>query len=234
MSKAIANPTRLQYLTVCGGLPRPGGERKYNDFTEREKLEIEVVREIVGTSSWFLDKFMGVWRLFPLSEDGVLTVSVKKGEVYTSPTQLLEKIVKGIWSAIGNPTIQQEEDGSLSFYVEHGVWPYVAEEDPCSHVIAVEDRLIDIAHVQGLVEDNLSDLLTWFWTRPEFEIVKMVRDLIAHVDQCGFDGAVTKKLAVMRGFVHPFDSEDRKAAAAIGQYPYDKPDEKQEEKDPEQ
>ena len=161
-----------------------------------------------------------MWGLFPISEDGVQTVSVKKGEVYTSPAQLLEKIVKGIWNAIGNPTIQQEEDGSLSFYVEHGVWPYLAE-DRKTGTLLVEDRIIDIDHVRGLVEDRLSDIMTWFWNRPAFAVVRMVRDLIEHIDTCGFDEAVTKKLCFMRRVVHPWSDEDWGATSAIADYPYD-------------
>lgn len=223
MSKVIANPTRLQYLTVCGGLPRQEGERKANDFSEREKREIELVIKVLGDKSswWFQNKFMGAWGLFPLSEDCILTVSVEKGEVYTSPTHLLEKIVKDIWNAIGNPTIQQEEDGSLSFYVEYGVWPYLAE-DSKTGTLLVEDRIIDIDHVRGLVEDRLSDIMTWFWSKPAFAVVRMVRDLIGHIDTCGFDESVTKKLGFLRKVVHPWADKAWEASSAIEDYPYDR------------
>lgn len=220
MRKVIANPTRLQYLTVCGGLPRQEVERKANDFSEREKREIELVSKVLGASWWFQNKFMGVWGLFPLSEDCILTVSVEKGEVYTSPTHLLEKIVKDIWNAIGSPTIMKEDDGSLSFCVEHGVWPYLAE-DRKTWTLLVEDRIIDIDHVRRLVEDRLSDIMTWFWNRPAFAVVRMVRDLIEHIDTCGFDEAVTKKLCFMRRVVHPWADEDWGATSAIADYPYD-------------
>lgn len=223
MSKVIANPTRLQYLTVCGGLPHPyHGERKANDFSEREKREIEQVIKVLSDKSswWFQNKFMGVWGLFPLSEDGVMTVNVEKDEVYTSPTHLLEKIVKDIWNAIGSPTIMKEDDGSLSFYVEHGVWPYLAE-DRKTGTLLVEDRIIDIDHVRGLVEDRLSDIMTWFWNQPAFAVVRMVRDFIEHINTCGFDEAVATKLGFMRKVVHPWADEDWGATSAIADYPYD-------------
>lgn len=218
-SGELINPTRNQYLTVCGGLPVDRDGR--GNLTKREENEVSLVLEALKKSDWYDVKFMGIWSMFPISEDGILTVNKAGGELYSSPDELLSHIVNGVWKSIGKPTIREDgRTGNLYFYLPDGTWPYLAESR-LTGTLVVEDRIIDVEYVCDLVEDSLSDIMTRFWSRPAFAVVRMARDLIEHIDACGFDEAATKKLGFMRKVVHPWADEDWEATSAIADYPYD-------------
>ena len=215
----LVHPTRNQYMTVCGGLPVDRDDK--GNLTKREVNEVSRVLEVLEKSAWYTRKFMKIWSMFPISEDGILTVNKAGGELYSSPEELLSRIVNSTWKSIGRPVIiVDKETRDLSFYLPAGTWPYLAE-DRVTGTLVVEDRIIDIEHVCGLVEDRLSDIMTWCWSKPAFAVVRMVRDLIDHIAKCGFDEAATEKLGFMQKVVHPWANDDWEATYAIANYPYD-------------
>lgn len=221
----IDNPTRIQYLTVCGGLPPARG--KGCELTARERAEVTAVQNAIHGSSW-LARFSQLWKRLPYTIGQLPTdaqrVCVSDIEAYATPFEFVAKAVEKIWHSIGTPNLDQDGE-EITFHLEDGVWPYInsAEDIPATDILEVEDRIIDIAHVCSLIEDQFADLLTAFWAQRSFVIVKMVRDFIDYLSAKGFvslDERACLKMTAIWQEVHPFAKGSE--INAFQSYPYEK------------
>lgn len=209
----IDNPTRNQYLTICGGLPPQRG--KGCDLTARELREIGAVKGAVYKHSRFLKSISQNWKRLPSTTNGTVVVNMDLHEIYAIDRDFADAVITRLWKLIGTPIIT-EENGETTFHVEDGVWPYVATAEGRDEkdVLQVEDRLIDIDHVCSLIEDAFADLLTFFWRQRCFDIVSMTRDFVDHLNKHGLDDMGRAKLKLIEEEVHPWAPE------ATRPYPY--------------
>lgn len=211
----IDNPTRNQYLTICGGLPPQ--RMKSCDLTPRELREIDAVKMAVHAHSRFHKTVVSNWRRLPTDARGAVVVHLDKivhldkPEIYRSPQSFADDTIVRLWKAIGTSIITQED--IETFHVEDGVWPYVASDEGREEhdILRVEDRLIDIDHVCSLIEYDFADLLMYFWGQEAFNIIKMARDFVDHLNSHGLDDMGRAKMKLIKEEIHPFASETTKS-----------------------
>jgi hypothetical protein len=202
----IDNPTRNQYLTICGGLPPQRG--KACDLTPRELREIDAVKVAVYKHIRFHENIIQNWRRLPCTTNGAVVVNLGVHEIYEKERDFADAVIVHLWKSIGTPIITQE-NGETAFHVEDGVWPYVASDEGRDEhdVLRVEDRLIDIDHVCSLIEDAFADLLMYFWGQRCFDIIRMTRDFVDHLNIHGLDDTGRAKMKLLEEEVHPFAPE---------------------------
>lgn len=204
----VDNPTRNQYLTICGGLPPQ--RTKTCDLTPRELREIDAVKMAVHAHSRFHKTVVSNWSRLPTDASGAVVVHLNKivhldkPEIYRSPQSFADDTIVKLWKAIGTPIITQED--IETFHVEDGVWPYVASDEGREEhdILRVEDRLIDIDHVCSLIENDFADLLMYFWGQEAFNIIKMAQDFLDHLTINGLDDMGRAKMKLIEEEIYPF------------------------------
>lgn len=208
----IDNPTRNQYLTICGGLPPQ--RMKSCDLTPREIREIDAVKMAVQKHARFHKNIIQNWKRLPSTTNGEVVANLEQFGVYKKEIDFANDVIVRLWKSIGTPIITQGIE--TTFYVEDGIWPYVITDEGRDEndVLQVEDRLIDIDYVCSLIEDEFANLLMHFWGQRCFDIIRMTRDFMDHLNSHGLDDIGREKMKLIKEEIYPF------ALGTVNSHPY--------------